>query len=180
VVSGQQPPAPPSDALGAEALAKAALWTTAQDHQQMMAQLGIRKLRPGPSGNESAPNAANYDEALANPFPNLPEVLTLESGRTVTTADTWWKERRPEIVEDFDREVLGRVPANAPAVTWTVTSTSRGTVGSHPVIGKQLVGRVDNAAHPAISVEIRMSLVTPANADGPVPVMIMFGSGVLP
>jgi hypothetical protein len=98
----------------------------------------------------------------------------------VTTADAWWKERRPEIVEDFDREVLGRVPANAPAVTWTVTSTSRGTVGSHPVIGKQLVGRVDNAAHPAISVEIRMSLVTPANADGPVPVMIMFGSGVLP
>ena len=35
----------------------------------MMAQLGIRKLRPGPSGNESAPNHANYDEALANPYP---------------------------------------------------------------------------------------------------------------
>ena len=35
----------------------------------MMEQLGIKALRPGPSGNESAPNHANYDEALANPYP---------------------------------------------------------------------------------------------------------------
>ena len=35
----------------------------------MMDQLGIKALRPGPSGNEKAPNHANYDESLANPFP---------------------------------------------------------------------------------------------------------------
>ena len=172
------------------ATSDASTWTTAQDHQHMMAQLGIRRLRPGPSGNESAPNAANYDEAKANPFPNLPEVLTLKNGRKVTTAEMWWTQRRPEIVEEFDREVLGRVPANAPKVAWTVTSTTRGTIASHPVIGKQLVGRVDNAAHPGISVDIQMSLVLPAlgaeasakaaDSRGPVPVMIMFGSGVLP
>lgn len=38
----------------------------------MMDQLGIKALRPGPSGNESAPNHANYDESLANPYPDLP------------------------------------------------------------------------------------------------------------
>ncbi len=53
-------------------------WTTAEDHQDMMTQLGIRKLRPGPSGNEAAPNQANYDESKANPFPILPDVLTLK------------------------------------------------------------------------------------------------------
>ena len=42
---------------------------TAADHKNMMEQLGITALRPGPSGNESAPNHANYDEALANPYP---------------------------------------------------------------------------------------------------------------
>ena len=42
---------------------------TAADHRHMMEQLGITALRPGPSGNESAPNHANYDEALANPYP---------------------------------------------------------------------------------------------------------------
>jgi len=152
-------------------------WTAAEDHQNMMAQLGIRKLRPGPSGNESAPNHANYDEATANPFPNLPEVLTLKNGTKVTSADMWWKQRRTEIVEDFDREVLGRVPKNVPKVTWTVTSAVRGMVGSYPVVSKQLVGHVDNSSFPSISVEIQMTLVTPADARMPAPVMMMFGSG---
>ena len=88
-------------------------WTAQQDHQNMMDQLGIKALRPGPSGNEKAPNHANYDESTANPFPNLPDVLTLKNGKKVTTA-TEWKQRRPEIVEDFDREVLGRVPQMCP------------------------------------------------------------------
>src|SRR6516165_3331308 len=95
-------------------------WTAAEDHQNMMQQLGIKALRPGPSGTETAPNHANYDEATANPYPKLPDVLTLKNGQKVTTADMWWKQRRPEIVEDFEREVLGRVPKNAPKITWTV------------------------------------------------------------
>src|SRR5947208_1363117 len=107
-------------------------WTAAEDHQNMMDQLGIRTLRPGPSGNESAPNHANYDEATANPFPDLPDVLTLKNGTKVTSADMWWSQRRPEILEDFDREVLGRVPRNAPKVTWAVTQTVQGMVGSYP------------------------------------------------
>ena len=79
-------------------------WTAAEDHRNMMEQLGIKALRPGPSGNEQAPNHANYDEATANPFPDLPDVLTLKNGKKVTTAKVWQQQRRPEIVEDFDRE----------------------------------------------------------------------------
>jgi lysophospholipase L1-like esterase len=150
-------------------------WTAAEDHQNMMEQLGIKALRPGPSGNESAPNHANYDESTASPFPNLPAVLTLRNGKKVTTADMWWTQRRPEIVEDFEREVLGRVPANAPKVTWTVANTVNAMSGSHPVIGRQLVGHADNSYFPLIDVNIKMTLVTPADASGPVPVMMMFG-----
>jgi len=142
--------------------------------------LGIKALRPGPSGNEKDSNHANYDEALANPFPNLPDVLTLKNGKKVTTPEMWWDQRRPEILEDFDREVLGRVPKNVPKVTWTVTNTVNATVGSHSVVGKQLVGHVDNSAFPDINVDIQMTLVTPAEAKGPVPVMIMFGGRPLP
>jgi lysophospholipase L1-like esterase len=154
-------------------------WTAAEDHQNMMEQLGIRALRPGPSGNEAAPNHANYDESKANPFPDLPDVLTLKNGQKVTTPEVWWKERRPEIVEDFEREVIGRVPNDLPAVRWTVEKTVQSTIASHPVIGKRLVGHVDNAAFPAINVEIEMTLVIPADAKGPVPAMIQFGRGVL-
>ena len=148
-----------------------------EDHQNMMAQLGIHKLRPGPSGNESDPNHANYDEATANPYPDLPEVLTLKHGKKVTSAKMWKEQRRQEILEDFDREVLGRVPQNVPKVTWTVAKTAEGKVGPYSVIGKQLVGHVDNSAFPEISVDIQMTLVTPADAKGRSPVMMMFGGG---
>jgi len=151
-------------------------WTTAQDHDNMMAQLGIRKLRPGPSGNESAPNHANYDEATANPFPDLPPVLTLKNGKRVTTQAVWWNDRRPEIVEDFEREVLGRVPRNVPKVTWMVVATTPMMVGAQAAVGKQLNGHVGGS--PA-AVDIRMTLVVPADARSRVPVMMMFGSGSL-
>src|SRR6476646_1896324 len=88
----------------------------------------------------------------------------------------WWKQRRPEIVEDFEREVIGRVPKDVPKVTWSVVSNiSNGLVGTNVANGKQLVGHVDNSAYPDISVDIRMTLVTPAAAKGPVPVLMMFG-----
>src|SRR4051795_1827964 len=149
-------------------------WTAAEDHRNMLDQLGIQALRPGPSGNESAPNHANYDEAKANPYPNLPDVLTLEDGKKVTTPAMWWNQRRPEIVEDFKREVLGRIPQNTPNVKWEVTKRVEAKVGGHPVIGKQLIGHVDNSSYPDITVDIQFTLVVPTDAKSPVPVMIMF------
>jgi len=142
----------------------------------MMDQLGIKALHPGPSGDEKAPNHANYDESKANPFPDLPNALTLKNGKKVETATEWWHQRRPEIVEDFEREVLGRVPYSVPAVTWTVTSAVDSKAGVFPVIEKQLVGHVDNSSCPSISVDIQITLVTPGNANGPAPVMMMFAS----
>src|ERR1019366_2006170 len=135
-------------------------WTAEQDHRNMMDQLGIKALRPGPSGNEQAPNHANYDESKANPFPNLPDALTLENGQRVTSAAQWWHQRRPKIVEDFDREVLGRIPPDLPKVTWTARSTANSKTGVFPVIEKQLIGHVDNSSCPSIDVDIRMTLVT--------------------
>lgn len=155
-------------------------FTAAQDHEDMMKQLGITELRPGPSGNESDPDHANYDETVANPCPELPDLLKTKKGKKVTTPEIWWKERRPEILEDFEREVYGRLPDRIPEVTWTVKITDREFVGWTPVIAKQLVGRVDNSAYPLIDVEISMMLVVPANAKGPVPVLMMFGRPSFP
>jgi lysophospholipase L1-like esterase len=169
-LTGQQPQAPGSPA----SLPQPLNWTAEQDHQNMMDQLGIHMLRPGPSGNESASNHANYDESTANPFPNLPDVLTLKNGAKVTTAKMWFDQRRPEIVEDFEREVLGRVPKNVPRVIWTATNTENIMVGAYPAISKQLVGHVDNSSYPLINVDIQMTLVIPARATAPVPVVMMF------
>lgn len=149
-------------------------WTTQDDHRHMMKQLGITALRPGPSGNDTAWNHANYDESKANPFPKLPALLTLKNGKKVTTPKLW-SQRRAEIIEDFEREVLGRIPKHVPKVTWTVAATDTGTVAGRKVVGKQLIGHVDNSAYPEISVDISMTLVLPANAQS-APVMILFGA----
>ncbi len=154
-------------------------FTDEQDQQNMMSQLGIRTLRPGPSGDEKAPNHANYDESKANPFPNIPDALIFNDGKKVTTPELWQK-RRAEIIEGFECCVYGRVPKNVPKVTWSVTAVDRESIGFRPVLAKEVVGHVDNSAYPQIAVNIRMILVTPANAKGPVPVLIMFGPATFP
>ena len=175
---GQQSSAPspaPASPTGRSDLPEPKNWTAEEDHQDMMDQLRIKTLRPGPNGNESAPNHANYDESKANPFLDLPDVLTLKNGKKVTTAEIWWKQRRPEIVEDFEREVVGRIPKNVPAVTWRVAGSETAVIASHPVIKQQLVGHVDNSSYPLINVDLQMLFVKPTDAAAPVPVMMMFG-----
>jgi hypothetical protein len=154
-------------------------FTADQDRQNMMDQLGIRALRPGPSGNENAPNHANYDESQANPFPNIPDPLTLNDGQRVTTATTWWDQRRPELVEMFSKYVYGRIPIHVPKVRWSVTGVDREMIGFTPVIAKDLIGEVDSS-YPAFGVRIHMTLVIPANAKGPVPALMMFGRAGFP
>jgi hypothetical protein len=155
-------------------------FTSDQDHQNMMDQLGIKALRPGPSGNENASNHANYDELKANPYPDLPDPLTLNDGQKVTSPQVWWEKRRPEIVEMYEKYVYGRIPRDVPKVTWTVTAVDHEMIGFNRVIAKDLIGQVDNSSYPAISVKIHMTLVTPANAAGPVPVLVMFGHAGFP
>lgn len=142
--------------------------TAEQDHRRIMALLHLTSLPPGANGQHP-----NLDESKANPYPNLPDPLVLNNGQAVTTAQMWWEQRRPQIVEDFDREIYGRTPANLPKVTWEVTSTDK----TATTITKHLVGHVDNSAYPAISVNIQATLTIPANAAGPVPVILQFGGG---
>ncbi|AOW20564.1 glucuronyl esterase domain-containing protein [Urechidicola croceus] len=144
-----------------------------KNQEDMMKQLGITALRHGPSGNPSAPNAANYDESLANPCPELPKLLITNNGKKVKNNDDWFKKRRPEIIEGFEREVYGRIPENVPNVTWTVEIEDHEFIGWTPVVAKKLKGHVDNSDYPLINVDINAMLVVPKNVKGPVPVLIM-------
>jgi hypothetical protein len=148
--------------------------TAEQDRKRTLDLLGMTdsQLRPQPSSNANAPNATNYDESKANPYPNLPDPLTLKNGEKVTTADEWWKDRRPEIVADFNREILGNEPANLPKVTWELVSATQETIGDVPVVTRRMAGHVDNSSYPQITVTIDVVLTTPAHAAGPVPVIV--------
>ena len=146
--------------------------TAAQAHQRMMDLLHITSIRPGFSGNPGGPNPANYDESKAGPFSPIPNPLVLNNGKPVTSARMWWKQRRPQIVALFDEDVLGKTPAHTPAVHWEIVSTTDEKNGGIPVVTKKLIGHLDNSACPAIHVDIQLTLSTPANAKGPVPVIM--------
>ncbi len=169
--------AQPASSQSAGAAAPPVELSREEDHARTMALLGISALREGANGTDpDAPNFANYDESLANPYPHLPDPLLTNDRRRVTTAEMWWEVRRPEIVEFFDREVYGREPANVPAVAWEVRSVRDTVLFGVPVRAKQLVGTVDNSAYPLIDVEILALLATPTGAGaGGVPVVVQFG-----
>jgi hypothetical protein len=146
---------------------------TEADHQRMMDLLGITALRPGRDGSHTnSPNYVNYDESKANVYPDLPDPLVSNNGLKITTPERWWKLRRPEIVEDFDREIYGRIPLATPPVNWEVTSVDRTNEYGIPVITKHLIGHVDNSLDPQITVNIDLTLTTPANEKAPVPVIM--------
>jgi hypothetical protein len=172
LTSGQTPSQPATDGVPPPVEL-----TSEQDHARTLELLGITSpLRRGADGrNPQADNAANYDESKANPIRTLPDALTLKNGKRVKTAKDWWTKRRPEIVEDFDREIYGRMPKNTPKVNWEVTSTAKEMNGDVEVITKHLLGHVDNSAYTPVTVDIQLNLSTPAKATGTVPVVMEFG-----
>jgi hypothetical protein len=151
------------------------VFTTRQDHQNMLDQLDITKLRPGRDSNPDSRNPANYDQAKANPYPKLLEILETKDGKKVATAEQWWNERRPEIAELLEREVYCRIPEDVPRVRWEVRETREVEAGGKPAIQRRIVGVVDSSVCPQIEVTISMSLTLPKETAGPVPVLMSFG-----
>ncbi len=148
--------------------------SAADDRARLLGLLGIKdaQMRRPPATDAKATNATNYDESKANVYPDLPDPLTMKNGKRITSEDEWWSQRRPEIVTDFEREILGRAPANLPAVQWQVVSSTPEKYGGVDAVTKRLLGHVDNSADPRISVTIDILLTVPAHAPGPVPVIL--------
>jgi hypothetical protein len=148
--------------------------TAEQDRDRLLKLLGLTdtQMRQPPATDPKAVNATNYDESKAGVYPKLPDPLLLKNGKRVTTAEQWWSQRRPEIVTDYEHEILGRAPDSLPAVKWDVLTTTPENWRGIDVITKRVVGHVDNSSFPAISVNIDLLLFTPAHADGPVPVLM--------
>jgi hypothetical protein len=147
--------------------------TAEQDRERLLRLLGLSEanMRPAPVPDAKAPNAANYDEAKANVFPNLPSLLVFADGRQVkNSAD--WMERAKQIRTDFDREILGRTPDSLPNVKWHVVSTVHEKYGGVAVVTKRLQGRVGSSMTTSIKVNIDLLLTVPEHADAPVPVLM--------
>ena len=109
-------------------------------------------------------NWSNYDEAKAGGY-TLPDPLVLKNGKPVKNAAAWWKQRRPEILNDFTTDIYGKIPASTPAVTFV-------PVGTDSVIlaGKStrstILGQIDNSRYPAATPTIPITLYKPIVGSG--------------
>ena len=118
---------------------------------------------------------SNYDEARAGDY-TLPDPLVTDGGRAVTDSTTWWRVRRPEILELESREIYGRIPARTPAVTFAVTGVDSTRYPGEAVV-KHVLGRIDNSAWPAAKPAVEITLYLPPRVTRPVPVvMVVWGA----
>jgi hypothetical protein len=147
---------------------------TQADHQLMMRLLEIESLRPGPSGNPQAPNAANADESKAKTYQSVPDPLVFDNGEPVQSPAQWDK-RKAELKELFDREMYGRTPENLPSVKWELIWERDTLLGGISAHYQKMKGTVDNAAFPGISVSIDFEYAVPGNVDKPVPLVMELG-----
>jgi hypothetical protein len=157
-----QPPSPQREAA------------TQADYRATLARLGITSIRPGADGfNRNAANAANRDEARVGSY-TLPPLLVDAAGRPVTGAGGWHHRRR-ELIELFDREMYGRVPANAPGIRWDFTAQETRQVGGMAVVTRHFLGHaaLSGLDSPPLAIDLRIDL--PENVRGRVPVILEFG-----
>lgn len=143
------------------------------DHQLMMQKLGIESLRPGPSGNPAAPNAANSDESKATPYTSLPDPLIFEDGETVKNKKDWNK-KRLELKEHFANEIYGRIPEHIPEVTWEIIEEKDSLFGEVKARFKRLIGNVDNSSYPDIEVRLELIMATPIEVKKAAPLIMQF------
>jgi len=72
-----------------------------------------------------AQNNTNYDESKV-PSYTLPDLLTMQNGKKITTEKEWRLQRRPEILQLFANNVYGRTMVGRPKeMTWEVVSEKK-------------------------------------------------------
>ncbi|QJW89442.1 acetylxylan esterase [Spirosoma taeanense] len=116
-------------------------------------------------------NWTNYDETTSSHY-SLPDPLKLKNGKPVTTANEWWKQRRPEILNEYQTEIFGKTPANTPSVRFAPASTDS-TVLNGKATRKTILGSIDNSRYPTATPSIPVTYYRPVNAAGALPLMVI-------
>ncbi len=112
-------------------------------------------------------HVTNYDEARVGTY-RLPDPLVMRDGQPVRDAVTWFQRRRPEILELYATQVYGRVPPDAPRVTFRVLETDPNAVDGRAVRRHVLVRFGDRPDGPAVHLQVYV----PARATRPVPLLL--------
>ena len=109
----------------------------------------------------------NYDESKTGDWQaTLPDLLTLQNGKPVTTAKQWYRQRRPEVLRIVEENQYGRWPARKPKVSYEIDE-DLGLGGT--AVRKQVTLRFGNDAD---SPHADVLIYLPKDANAPVPLLL--------
>ena len=136
-------------------------------------------LLPGSAGApirtaDNTGHVSNYDEGKVGTY-TLPDPLKAAVGTPVKDAAAWTKERRPELIKIYERDIWGRIPAQTPAVSWSAAAAETGG----GMVVKRSVGTIGSAVN---APRMNLKVVLPAGTSKPAPIilLIQFGGGGAP
>jgi hypothetical protein len=114
----------------------------------------------------------NYDEATVGTY-TLTDPLTLENGKPVKDAKTWWNNRRPQIVKIFETQQYGIAPGRPADESFEVTDKGTPALDGK-AIRKQVTIHVSKDASAPV---IHLLIYLPAAAKKPVPMFFTINFG---
>src|SRR5215469_8384113 len=117
-------------------------------------------------------HVSNYDESKVKPY-TLPDPLVLADGGRVETAGEWTSRRRPELIRTYEAEIFGRIPADAPRVTWTAVPVR----GSLPDEASETTLAIGSIGAGDAAPKMQLTVFTPVNVRGEVPVILALQFG---
>ncbi len=109
------------------------------------------------------PDYINTDPAQI-PAYTLPDALTMQDGRKVTTPAQWYDERRPELLELFETQMYGKAPGPIDNMRWEIAEEGSALDGK--ALRRQV--RIFYDKHKYVTV----LMYIPAGADGPAPAFL--------
>jgi hypothetical protein len=112
----------------------------------------------------------NYTEAKVGTYA-LPDSLKLADGKNVSSPKVWFQKRRPEILKLFEENQYGRMPDRPRDMSFDVFDRATPAFEGKAVRRQATIYFTKNKSGPSVDV----LLYLPANAGGPVPVLLNLG-----
>jgi hypothetical protein len=109
----------------------------------------------------------NYDEAQVGTY-TLPDPLVLANGQKVTSPETWFAKRRPEILKLFEENQHGRSPGRPESMTFDVFDKGTPALGGKALRRQVTVRFAYGKPEPKMDIAIYL----PAGATKPVPLLL--------
>lgn len=129
---------------------------------------------PKPPPDVVAGIPVNYDEAKTGSY-TLPDALTLNDGKPVRDAKTWWTKRRPEIVSLFESEQYGKAPGRPAEESFELTDKGTPALNGKAVREQVTISLSKDPSWP----KIHLLVYVPAAAAKPVPMLLSINFGAV-